>query len=260
MDRKFAFNLTNDEYLFVLGVFRVPLLLGSVDLFFNLSPEQIEVAMERARQSLHARQLVEVAGTGEVAISPRLSALVYVCAFPNYSLIATHTDAQGTRDVRFYHITTQLIVEDAVFEDGSHMLAQVPLASLAERVSTQFKLDSQPAAPANRCRLLRTVLEEAHNKAASGGAEVAVERLQTAGVGKHTAIRLAHALARPLSNSALGMVSYVYEPPRPSLGVLEAADGLWLLRFTADGEQVECIPTEATTIKQLIADSVLCEV
>jgi len=257
---KFAFNLTNDEYLLASGVLRVPLLLGNVDPFFNLSPGQIAVAMERARQSLQARQLVEVADTGEVAISPRLSALISVCAFPNYSLIATYTDARGMCDVRFYHITTQLIVEDAVAEDGSHTLTQVSLASLAERVSAQFKLDSQPAAPANRCRLSRAALEQARNKAASSGAEAAAERLQAAGVGKHTAARLAHALARPVSNSALGVVSYVNEPPRPSLGVLEATDGLWILRFTADGEQVECIPAEAAVIKQLIADSVPYEV
>ncbi|MBC7250260.1 MAG: ESX secretion-associated protein EspG [Anaerolineae bacterium] len=256
MENATGLSFARYEYILLLGLCHAPSLLGEENPFTNLSPEQIAAAMERARQSLQARHLVEVADTGDVAISPPLSALVSVCAFPNYSLIATHTDAQGTRDVRFYHITNQLIVEDAVFEDGSHILTRVPQASLVERVSTQFNLDCQPAAPANQCRLLRTVLEEARSNAASGGIEAAWERLQSAAMDKRTATQLAYALARPVSNSALGVVSYGNELPPPSLGVLEAVNGLWLLRLTADGEHIECIPTDAVALKQLIADSI----
>lgn len=252
-----AFYFSRDEYFLLLNMLGVREILGLESDGFSTDPDKTVEALERALQALRQDGYVRTNPQGKMVPETYLSMLVSACAFPNQSVIAIYVNAQDKRDVRIYHITAHLTVEDIVAEDGSHTLAEVPLDSLVEQVITQFHMDEQPAASASRCSLSHAALEEARHAATSGGTDAVTERLQTAGVEQHTANSLAHALIHPVSYSALRIASYAGEPARPGLDILEVENGLWLLRFTGEGdEQVECIPTGAAAIKQLIADSV----
>jgi len=247
--------LRTPEHVFLLSLYSPRVVLGVQNPYADALSAVAEKAMAEAMQSLQARGLIEVLPEGKVLIEPRLAGLVATCAFPDVSLVATYTDARGIQDVRFIHLTTQLIAEDMALPSGEHRLTRVSPGAVAERVVEQFHLADQQAAPGGRCVVARGVLETAREIARASGASATAQRLQVAGVDIETAAILAEALVKPISNSALALAQVNEPQAGRSLGILEASHGLWLLRFV-DGTRVEVAPCDGAEAAHEVAELV----
>jgi hypothetical protein len=253
------FHLSRYEYFLLLNMLGIHEILGlefeKED--FGADPDKTEKALKHALQSLRQAGFINTNSQGKMVPVPYLSELISVCASPEQSVIAIYIDVEKDRHVHFYHISSDLAVEDIVAEDGSHTLSKAPLNSLAERIIAQFNLDEQPAVTASQCKLSRTNLEKARQAATSGEVDAVIEQLQAAEVEQHTANSLAYALVYPISYSALRIANYAIETVQSNLDILELGEGLWVLHSSSEGDaQVKCMPASAAEIKKLIVDNV----
>lgn len=249
------FDLGRDEFFFLLSLFRPTAILAVGNPYTGLSREDTEICMARARESLGKQRHITVTGDGGVVVERILAGLVATCAFPDVSLIATHTDGQGLQDVRFAHFTSHLIAEDAVLPSGDHRLTGLLPSAVTERIVTQFQLNGQLAAPGEPCVLGQDTLEAAWGIACASGPPAAAMRLRGAGLSAENAVLLGEALAAPLSNSALAIARLSERQPGRSLGFLRASSGLWLLRVV-DEAQIEISPCGGAEAAREVAELV----
>jgi hypothetical protein len=202
-----------------------------------------------ASQSLRSKGYIEVSSDGKIQAIPRVAGLIATCAFPEVSLVATYTNAQGAEDSRLFHLTGQIIVEDAALPTGKHRLTQLSSDILADRVVAQLHMNDQPAAPGpgEPCMIGSPVLQEAQEVARRSSVEAAAKVLGKEGIETRVAMLLAEALKLPISTSSLTITQWGESQGSPSLGVLETSHGLWRMRFVEEAK-LELAPSTADEV------------
>lgn len=248
-------NLKSAEYIFLLGLYNPSTVLGVENPYANASHAASEKAMAEAMESLQAQGLIEIHPGGEISVEAHLAGLIATCAFPEVSLIATYTDTLGTKDLRIVHFATPLIVEDAVLPEGEHRLTRIQPGEVTGRIADQFRLADKQAAPGEPCSVHRDAFEAARDIARASGPATAARRLQEAGVETTTATLLAEALAEPTSNAALMLIQAESPQAGQSIGILEAAHGLWRLRVI-DPARIEAAPCDGAEVARYVAEIV----
>ena len=247
-----VYTFDQHEYLLLLGLLNSQMVLG-IEYPYS-SPEEEQAAMERAVHSLQEKGHV-VRKHGRVEIAPEIVSFVSVCASPQYVLTAVYGNANKEQDVRFIHFSEQGIVEDRVLPSGIRQLTAIPASEqVVERVSQQFHLQDQPAAPGEPCTLAPSALETIRESVEKGKEEIALQ-IQQAGANASLADSLAGAFVAPVSNSTLTKVRIEQETRAESFALLESAEGLLEMHFSGE-EQVHLTPVNAEIAIQMIASYV----
>jgi len=236
------------EMVFLASLLGADTLLGIDDPFMGWLADEIEEAWQRARTALVERRFIEVQSDGGIVMDIAVAALVGTCAFPEASFILTVTPAGERTDVRYFHLTGYLAVEQAVVNDGYRLTALEDAQAVFMRMTGLLGLHNQQATPGTGGALAEERLLQARTLACESGIEAAQSALHQAGLDPDTAAALAKTLAHPVRNGALVALArreFTWEVA--GLGLLEGQNGLWRLRaFTRGGENwVEATPCDA---------------
>jgi len=260
-EQSFYIELTSPELVYLLETLGAQSMLGLIDPFADLAPGEASEVREKAETSLISKNYVTILSGDKVQIDLTVAALVQCCVSPQQTWTVTFKSATGERDVRHFHRTQDLLVEDTVLDSGLHRLT--PLRDKAtglKRVKRQVHLDKQTAANGQSFTLPEEALFRIRDIATAIGEETAAQYLIGAGVAEDTASRFAQALARPLSNSSISCWAAVggeiREDVEEGLGILEGASGLWLLKScTVAGEAyIKILPADTETILRQVAE------
>ncbi len=244
------------EATFLASLLGADMLLGIPDPFHGWLTEEIEEAWDKARTALAERRFIVIEGEGGIVMDTAVAALAGTWAFPEASFIVTFTSGDSTPDVRYFHLTRYLAVEQIpTTEPAVQLIALEDATAVYQRVIRIFGLEHQIAAPGRSAVLPEATLTQARVQAGASGIEAAQSVLQRAGVGEATAISLAHTLADPVANGALvALVRRTTTWEVAGIGLLEGHNGLWRLRSsTRENETwVEAIPCPAAQAREEI--------
>lgn len=264
VEKLFSIELTSPELVYLLEALGAKSMRGLADPFADMTADETLKVREKAEDALVSKDYVTVLPDSEVQIDLTVAAMVQCCTSPQQSWTATYEATSGERDVRHFHRTQALVVEDAVLESGLHRLTPLrDKAALIQRVKDQVHLQaypgSQPVAESEALTLPEEALFRIRDIATAAGAEAAARYLVGAGAAEATAAPFAQALARPLSNSSISCWAAAEEGTTvevgEGLGILEGVSGLWLFQpCIIDGEEhIEVSPADAEMIFQQIA-------
>lgn len=229
------------------------MLIGVPDPFPGWLTEEIQAAMDEARQSLTVRGILAPRGEGEVVIDVVTAALVGTLVAPRAAFLLTHTTPDLlSRQINIYHRPPLTAAMEQ--REGQWVLRFLPdTDGIVHQVQELWGLGSQQAVRASPFSLPEGVMEEARRAQPLGETEIR-KRLEEAGVPLAGAGALARTLADPRQNGALvAVLSRQGVWDAGGLGMLEGENGLWLLRsFSRQQVQwIECIPRSGP---QLLAD------
>ena len=229
------------------------ILIGVPDPFPGWLTEEIQAAMDEARQSLVARGVLASRSEGEVGMDVVAAALVGTLIAPRTAFLLTHTVPEpSSRQINIYHRPPLTVAMEQ--REGQWVLQFLPdTDAIVHQVRELWSLDAQQAVRASPFSLPESVMEEARQVRPLGETEIQ-KRLEKAGIPPASAGALAHTLANPLQNGALvaiGSRRGVWDTG--GLGMLEGENGLWLLRSFSRQQDpwIECVPRSGP---QLLAD------
>jgi len=239
---------STQEMVFLASLLGADTLLGIEDPFMGWLADEIEGAWQQARAELAERHFIEVQDDDSVVMDVAVAALVGTCAFPEASFVLTVTPAGESVDVRYFHLTRHLAVEQTMEGEGCQLTALENAQAVFARVTGLLGLHEQRPAPGSGGILMEQHLAQARALADESGTEAAQTILQRSGLDADAAAALAETLAYPVCNGALVALARretTWEVA--GLGLLEGQNGLWRLRaFTRDGDNwVEAIPCDA---------------
>lgn len=255
-DDSLTITFSSVEATLLASLLGANMLLGIEDPFFGWLTEEIEEAWDQARVALAERRFIEVGPEGRVVMDTAVAALVGTWAFPEASFLVTFTPADGPAQVRSFHLTRSLGVEQAPAAESSCQLTALEDApAVYRRVLQMLCLTDQEAASGRPATLSEALLTQARGRATEGGVVAAEELLRGAGLEKATARSLAQTLVDPIANGALvALTRRATTWEVAGLGLLEGRNGLWRLRsFTRDEEPwVEATPCTRTQLGEEI--------
>lgn len=235
-------------------------LIGLRDPFQYWLTEEIQEAWEEAKITLAERRYLEVSGSGEIVLDTLVAALMSIWAFPEASFTVTSATAHhvsSTSDIRYFHISQQLPIEQTnESEVSTRLTALADSETMYERICEIFGLRNQTAAAYSSGSLRESDLKLARSQAAQLGAAASAKALRNAGLANTTAEALSETLANPTSNSAIVALAHrTTSWEVGGLGILIGENGLWRLRsFSTGGENwVELVPCDASQAKQAIS-------
>jgi len=250
-----AITCSTQEVVFLASLLGADTLLGIEDPFMGWLADEIEEAWQQVRTALAERRFIEIQPDGSVVMDVAVAALVGACAFPEASFVLTVTPAGEAADVRYFHLTRHLAVEQMIAAEGCQLTALENAQAIFTRVTSLLGLHEQQAAPGAGGVLLEERLAQVRALAGESGVEAAQTTLRQAGLDADTAAALAETLVCPVRNGALvALARQEITWGVAGLGLLEGQNGLWRLRaFTRDGENwVEAMPCDAAEACQAI--------
>lgn len=229
------------------------MLIGVPDPFPGWLTEEIQAAMEEARQSLTVRGILAPRGEGEVVMDVVAAALVGTLIAPQAAFLLTHTIPDHPfRQINIYHRPPLTAAMEQ--RERQWALRFLPdTDAIVHQVQELWNLGSQQAVQASPFSLPESVMEEARQAQPMEEAEIR-KRLEKAGVPLIGAVALARTLANPRQNGALvAVLSRQGVWDTGGLGMLEGENGLWLLRSFSRQQTpwIECRPCSG---QQLLAD------
>ncbi len=243
------------EAIFLAGLLGADVLLGIRDPLLGWLDEEIEEAWDQARATLAERRFIEVQADGGIVMDTTVAALVGTWAYPETSFLVTFTSAEGISQIRSFHLTRNLGVEQVQADDVVQLTVLEDAQAVYRRILEIFGLDDQSAAPGPGGALPEAYLMEARARAMAMGKGAALQILEEAGLPQAAAESLAQTMARPIANGALvALARRTTTWEVDGLGLLRGENGLWHLRsFTCAGENwVEVIPCDAARARQEI--------
>lgn len=243
--------MTALELNVLAGLMGADTLVGVPDPCAGWLAEEVQAAVATAREQLTRQRLLAEDAGGRAVIDAPLALMVGACAFPQASLLLTHTTAAaGGRDcttrVYTFHVTRQLCVQLTSHSPPLCELRAYPdAAAVYRRVVALLGLRDQPAPAATGGILPEAALVRARTLAAQTvhgvqatpgapserGTGAATAALRQAGLDSDTAAALAGALARPVANGSLAtLVGRGDTWETGGVGFLAGDGGLWHLR------------------------------
>ncbi len=237
------------EATFLASLLGANVLLGLEDPFFGWLTEEIEQAWADAKKSLAERKYIATEEDGHIILDTAVAALVGTWAKPDASFIFTFTPADGKTQIRYFHLTRHLAVEQTLVKKPNYQLTALEnAAAVYQRILTILNIEDQSAAGTDSVTLLEKELTKIRAHVAKSGVRGAADVLKRSDV-KESALRpLAHTFAKPVANSALvALAQRATAWEVAGLGLLEGKNGLWRLRaFKRDDENwVEATPCSA---------------
>lgn len=236
------------EATFLASLLGANVLLGIQDPFHGWLAEDIEAVWNQARVTLAERHFIEVGQDDQVVMDTAVAALLGTWALPETSIVLTLTAGEGPAQVRYFHLTRYLAVEQSVIEESwCELTALVDVRAVYQRIIQLWDLRDQIAAKGSSVTVPEALLIQARAKAKSD-VKAAKRVLREADIEATSASSIAQTLARPIANGALvALARWKTAWETDGLGLLEGRNGLWRLRsFTCDGENwVEATPCDA---------------
>jgi hypothetical protein len=229
------------------------MLTGLPDPFPGWLTEEIQAAMEEARQSLTTRGILAPREDGQMVMDVVAAALVGTLVSPQAVFILTVTGPEPPpRQVNLYYRVPLTVAMERREENWA--LGFLPdTAAIARRVQELWHLGPQKAVRASSFSLSEKEMEQVRQARVLGEKEV-LSHLEKAGVPPASARAMARTLTAPRQNGAMvALCSRQGVWDTGGLGILEGENGLWLLRsFSRQGANwIECVPRSG---QQLMAE------
>lgn len=247
-------DLKDTEACFLAGLLGAQALWGIDDPFRGWLTEEIQEEFGRIGERLLERGLIRTSEDAQVVVAEAVAELMGAWAFADSSFAVSRTSAEGTGQIRFFHLAANRSVQRSMGSNGSSLLVPLPGPHQVHEVITRtLGVTEQPAAPAGTVRTRELDLSAARKAAIGSGAEAGAALLRGRGVEAGAAQHLAQALAMPTANATLIAVSRKGNDWEvDGFGLLEGRDGIWLLRALnySDDNWVEATPRSAGDIKE----------
>lgn len=249
MDESPTITCSATEATFLASLVGGKALVGMRDPFLGWLTEEILESWEQARRALSERRYIAVEPDGRIVLDTAVAALVSTWASPDASFILNVTRAGEANDVRYFHLTRYLAVEQCLASESHYQLTALENGSAVfERIVQLLSLSHQPSAPGSRALATNDVLTRVRSIATVSGSAQAAAEMQQAGATTSAAQALGETLAHPIMNGALVALAQGQTAWQVcGLGLLEGTNGLWRLRsYSRDSETwVEALPCDA---------------
>ncbi|MGQ9804327.1 MAG: ESX secretion-associated protein EspG [Anaerolineae bacterium] len=228
-------------------------LIGVPDPFPGWLTEEIEAAVEKARQSLIGRGYLKEQD-GALHMDVLVAALVATVAEPEAAVILTvHQPPHKPQWEAFYWRSPLIVTLHP--ENDRYTLASLPSSQDAlSLILKVWGVDAQKPAPGGAFAVLQKVLD-ATREALKQGEREAIRVLHRSGVESGSARAFVRTLRAGVRNGALS----AFRPLETTwqvggIGMLEGENGLWRLRpfQRQNAEWVECIPCSASELTEEI--------
>lgn len=248
-----SFSCSSSELYTLASLLGGETLIGIPDPFPGWLTEEIHAAMEQARQSLIMRGILAVRDDGQIVMDVVAAAFIGALVSPQAVFIITATTPdQPSRQINLYHRPPLTVSMEE--REGNWMLTFIPNTTpIASQVHELWHLGAQTAVQATSFTLPEDEMSQICQMRALEEEQI-LNRLRHAAVPLASAQAMARTLTAPRQNGAIVALSSrqgIWDVG--GLGMLEAENGLWLLRsFSRQGANwVECIPRSG---KQLMAE------
>jgi len=252
--------LDQTQLYFLASLLQAPHLLGLEDPLLGLLADEIEERLEKTLGLLAEQGVLEVRPDGSFAVDAGVATLVEAGASSKRTLVAARTDPDGTSQLRFIHLTPDLLVEQESLPKGEVSLTPVrDQEMLQQRLTDFWELPGAPAAPGPVLTLTEANLTEARRLALEDGAEACRAFLTRLGLPPEAVEGLASALADSRSTGSLVILHREEREVHygESLAWLIGSRGGWRLQpLPQDPPAVRLIPAATTEIRQRLADMV----
>lgn len=233
-----------DELYTLASLLGGEMLIGVPDPFPGWLTEEIQAAMDEARQALTARGILASHGEEGVVMDVVAAALVGTLIAPRAAFLLTRTTPDPSAlQINLYHRPPLTVAMEQ--REGQWVLRFLPdTDAIVHQVRELWGLGAQRAVRTSPFSLPESGMEEARQARPLGEVEIQ-KRLEKAGVPSASAGALARTLANPRQNGALVAIGFrqgVWDTG--GLGMLEGENGLWLLRSFSRQQTpwVECRP------------------
>ena len=124
--KELAVNLSQEELLYLLSIFRLSTLPGlDGKMLEGMSEREMAVAAGTAQRALFARGFIFPDQNGKIEVEEAVVALVGICALPSFSIVmevATLKTAYGL----YWHGTEHISVEHVIVMPGIHKFRSLP--------------------------------------------------------------------------------------------------------------------------------------
>lgn len=252
---------TREELYFLACVLQITSLIGLEDPSLGLLAEEVEEFLERAKQSLAERGLLEIQSDGKVVLDAGVAALISPVAFANCTLITSRINkTDGMSYPRYIHLMSNLLIEQETLPDTQVSLTAVrDWETLAQRLEDFFGLTEAPAAPGLAFTLTDADLTEARRLALAGAAEACYAFLNHVGVPTEAIPALATALAE---GQNAGSVAVLHREAREmhygeSLAWLVGGQGAWRIHpLNQEPPAVRLVPATTEELHRRLSDIV----
>lgn len=230
LPQEVTFSCSPVELFTLASLLGGEMLIGVSDPFPGWLTEEIEEAMQKARKALAERGHLTLRTDGQVIMDVATAALVGTLIAPQAVFLIT--EAMPNRILNqsaFYHrspLTVFLKIESQAL---SLRVLEEPFA-LYERIVDIWQVRAQKAVLAETFSIPESAIRSAREARTEG--ESAVQKaLQQIGIGIKNVQSLAHTLSTPHRNGALVAMRPIENSwETGGLGMLDAENGMWLLR------------------------------
>lgn len=235
-----SIRLTHEELLFLLWLLKTPTIFGLGEKpLEDLKPEISMLLVSAGERSLTARDLITRGEDGAVVLDPVLLALVGPALQPEQMLSLSRSTGQELPAQYVYYRSHNIYCEHAMDAPGLHRFSGLAgEEEIDRRVQGRLFQKAHPGGQSAGLTLSQAALQQAR-EAAGQGESACAQSLRASGVSEPAALSLARAVAGPVSNTTvffLGQAGNQSQPGEPGpaayggFGILEGADGLWLLQ------------------------------
>lgn len=248
-------HCTGPELIYLCRLAGGETLLGVEDPFPGWLTEEIQAAMEQARQNLEARGTIQVGVDKRIHMDADVKTLLNVITSPRAVFIYTLTlpDAQPVRQVFYWKApaAVRLQYTDDIY--NLDLLANPE--AIYQEITRGWSAESQAPPSGETIALPVPVLESVRHSLAQEALDDACSILRGAGATETTVSALIETLRTLRRNGAIVALRPQRQTWYPAgLGLLEGKNGLWGLRsFERYGQMwVEFSPMAASTLPEVL--------
>lgn len=230
-------------------------LLGIMDPFPGWLTEEIQAAMEQARQNLEARGIIQVDAANRIHMDADVKTLLNVVTSPGAVFVYTLTlpGAQPVRQVFYWRAPAAVRLQYT--EDIYNLDLLANPEAIYQEITRGWSAESQSPPPGEAIALPVPVLENVRHFLAQEALDDACSILRGAGATESTISALIETLRTLRRNGAIVALRPQRQTWYPAgLGLLESKNGLWGLRsFERYGQMwVEFSPMAASTLPEVL--------
>lgn len=264
-DENHIFNLvlTEIEIEWILYQLQAP--SARLYPYTNESDDKIHQLPNTARDSLLKRGWIEVQSGNNVTLDMTVAGIVGALGFAKVALFVNLFREQDTEpQVRRYFSAEGLLVEQATGGAGEVTLTALrDLKTLGERLNECLGLKDQAAPRKGTFHCDATAFADIPYILAGDGDDAAIAQLERLGADDRFAADLIGAMANPLWQATLQVVTLDAERPEgvrvvDQLTILEGIYGLWLIHTVPQKGQnvLEVRPCSAAYVRKRLDDMV----
>lgn len=262
-DHIFDLVLTEIEIEWILYQLQAP--SARLYPYTNESDDKIRQLLDTARDSLLKRGWIEAQSSNNVTLDMTVAGIVGALGFAKVALFANLFKEQDTEpQIQRYFSAEGLLVEQAAdATDEVTLTALRDLKTLEKRLNEYLGLKDQAAPRKGTFQCDAAAFADIPYILAGDGDGAAVAQLEQLGADSRFAANLVGAMANPLWQATLQVVTLDSEQPEgvrvvDQLTVLEGIYGLWLIHTVPQKGQnvLEVKPCSAAQVRERLGDMV----